>query len=260
MSTTVALTQPAATEAPGWANPRVAPAVRSPKSITLHATSHDPQSGIAAFEYVFSELPDGAEAFARTAAPGRMESETLEIENPPLSFTDSTYLHVRAVNAAGLAGPVTTRVLRAVDSTRPSTPLLRAMAVDGGARLYLPRLSTDPDWARGGEQGVIYQVAAGTAPGAMDVIPWSAGLFFREADLRGVTVSPGGGFQGVTSGYFLVPANRLRSDRPLYFSIRAVNPAGNSSDVVVSGPVDSLKAPGTGGDAGSKYTFPGVKP
>ncbi len=184
----------------------------------------------------------------------------IKLVGEPLAYMDTFYVHIRAMNKAGLIGPITTTgPIRPLDRTAPTKPGFTY----GNIPDYMPYyngsltsivLGLKP--AKDYETGVAYyEYKIGSTPGNGDIVSWTrrnvtvyhapgqVGHVDFPSDLfnpsTGFTLLPPGGVGGGFN--FGGPINRIKIDslslvsgQKVYVTIRAVNGDGMRSAYVTS--------------------------
>jgi hypothetical protein len=260
-----------------------------PPGIRVHFDpANDPESGIE--QYVFKVTgsatdpnPNSGWRVLGVDENGAPKTQIV-IVGEPLAYLDSFYVHIRAMNKAGLLGPaVSTGPIRPKDPTKPTKP-----KVDFGNEYNKPVLysaSTNSivlgfGKATDNESGIKeYQVKIGTTPGGNDILDWTSdgvSVYFSGQPLGEITEPPalfpstsGGKSYGLPSGNLGTtnfggmtfggsftleqPPNRisinnlsLTNGSEVYVAVRAINGDDVYSDESVSEKIviDNTPPPG----------------
>ncbi|MEL7002207.1 MAG: hypothetical protein AAFN93_05660, partial [Bacteroidota bacterium] len=208
--------------------------------------SSDNLSGIDKYRYVISENSNAQIAFdneeVRTKSASR--ARELNLSGDPLSFTDSTYIHIWAEDhAKNLSEPLTIAIMPR-DLTSPTSPWATIMNAGSALRLYIIRPSYDPESRIKG-----FQYAIGTTPYGSNIKAWPSasdlddldmGFFGRlalgfwrldaEEDRNAITAPP-------IAPYYEIPTENLSEGQPLYITYRTVNGQDRRSGFSPTGPV-----------------------
>jgi len=232
-----------------------------PPGIRVEFTpASDPESGIE--QYVFkvtrsaSDLnPNSGWRLLGVNNSGQPLT-TLKLIGQPLAYMDSFYVHIRAMNRAGLLGPkVTVGPIRPADPTAPTKPEITYGANPDNESFYVTSpnaLILGLEAAKDNETGIVgYEYRLGTLPGEGDLRDWTRegvrvfkskmelGTQNFPADLFKENGLLGGNFQ--LGGPWLTASLRielqnltLTNGSTFYVTLRAVN-----GDGVVSQPVSS---------------------
>ncbi|RMG37736.1 MAG: hypothetical protein D6732_06205 [Methanobacteriota archaeon] len=154
-----------------------------PPGIRVHFDpASDAESGIQQYLYKITGSPTDANPNSGWHVLGVDENGVpktqLIVVGEPLAYLDTFYVHIRAMNKAGLIGPaVTTTGIRPKDPTKPSTPEIN-FGDEDYAVLYNSSNSSITVGFRGSrdnETGIKeYQVRIGTTPDGNDILNWSS--------------------------------------------------------------------------------------
>ncbi len=142
----------------------------------------DPESGIE--QYVFkvtrsaSDMNPGSGWRLLGVDNGGRPLTTLKLIGQPLAYMDSFYVHIRAMNRAGVLGPkVTVGPIRPADPTAPTKPEITYGANPANEPFYVTSLNSiilglEP--AKDNETGIVgYEYKIGTLPGQSDIRGWT---------------------------------------------------------------------------------------
>ncbi len=191
----------------------------TPPTLTVRwLPSSDPQSGIYTYEYKVIRIADTVRGSSDWIPVGNTLQTT--ISGAPLSYLDSFYVDVRAVNHAGIpSNPVRLGRFIPRDPTPPSKPTVAlSYGIPAGTTyLIFSEQSTDNETSIKG-----YQIAIGTTPGATNIKQWNDSIDFRPQDIR-------------TAQSYRLPNYNL-PDGVYYISVRARNFDGLTSQPCVTGP------------------------
>jgi len=210
-----------------------------PKITVNWNSASDQQSGIKGYEYVISEDSDPENAFSAATNVQISQNTSIEITGEPLNFTDSIYVHIRAVNYAGLGsenaltyGPVVPN-----DPTPPTTTIIAATARPDKIGFYYVRPPYDAETDLGD-----VQYAIGTSQYSRDVQSWT-NLDFDAGDifvliLYYAAVESDMDFPSdVGAPFVAIPSDNLPTNQELYIQLRTKNSQGKISARSYSGPV-----------------------
>lgn len=194
--------------------------------------SVDEQSGVSHYEYVVTtdeHYTDGlfaSEGYTTTDTEVTITSGQDEHSGISFDFDDLMYVHIRAVNNAGLASETYTVGPRYPhDPNAPSKPVAVGYSANDHIRIYMTERSYD---AESGIRG--HQYSVGTSPGAVDIRGWPD-TENMDHDDTSILYSP------PEAPYIEVPKEELPIGQELYFNIRGVNNQGMLSSVASTGPV-----------------------
>ncbi len=233
-----------------------------PPGIRVEFTpASDPESGIE--QYVFKVTrsatdmnPGSGWRLLGVDNDGRPLT-TLKLIGQPLAYMDSFYVHIRAMNRAGVLGPkVTVGPIRPADPTAPTKPEITYGANPDNESYYVTSLNTivlglNP--AKDNETGIAgYEYRIGTNPGLGDLRDWTSDgvRVYRSALILGQQNFPSdlfrttvlqGGFNmspGWMTGTPRIELSNLSltNGSTIYVTIRAINGDG------VRGPAVSSKS------------------
>ncbi len=181
----------------------------------------DPESGIKKIEYVVSG--QAMIPYAKFEKGETIIATGTGIDVQP-SYSDSSYVYLRAENGAGLHSNFVVISYKTRDLTNPTTPNFITSLNTQGLMLEFISESSDPET---GVKG--YRYAIGSTPGADDIRSW---LPLNEIDFK-----PEDLMQTKLSRYIMLPNNILPMQREFYISIRALNGQNRLSANKVSGPI-----------------------
>lgn len=240
----------------------------------------DAESGIAQYVYKVTGSPVDQNPYSGWRILGVNDNGTprqeVVIVGEPLAYLDTFYVHIRAMNRAGLLGPAVTSIgIRPKDPTKPGTPSVHFGDGNTSSVLYSPSLNElilgfTP--TNDNESGIReYQVRIGTTPGGNEILDWTGeniSLYHSAQPLGEITppenlFSTGGGSTGTSpfttrggvngtsmGGFGLM--NQLQYTKPnririsglnltngtnVYVSVRAVNGDGVPGDAAQSGKI-----------------------
>jgi len=192
-----------------------------------------PRAGIQGYEYVVADTEEGNTAFGQAGSIQFIDELQVRIqEGLGASYTDSFYVHMRAVDNAGnrsdsvaTLGPVVVP-----DPTRPLTPIIRATAKPDGLGFYLQKPSYD------GETGILrYEYMLENKGTMQSDDTWKS---IEVADPVASGTQSGTYSTSVSAGFTaLSPGKNFRDGDEIYIYVRAVNKQGISSGIAKSGPV-----------------------
>lgn len=247
-----------------------------PPGIRVHFNqASDAESGIQQYAYKITTvandpMPNSGWHILGVNESGQPKTK-ITLIGEPLAYLDSFYVHVRAMNRAGLLGPVvTTQAIRPLDRTKPTDPEVNFGENNSARELFVAStseliLGLNP--AKDNETGISrYEIAIGSSAGATDILNWTSqnvSVYYSNNELGEVTepgdlfTSSGGGTGGFnlggggfyTGGMILgggatiltSPPNRIKvtglnlsNGAQIYVSVRAVNGDGMRSNVSTS--------------------------
>lgn len=195
----------------------------------------DEQSGISHYEYVVSADEDYHDSefqnmgVTTTETYAEIISGEGEHQHISFDFDEEQYVHVRAINNAGLESDVLTIGPRfPYDPNPPNTPEISGYHGHDHIRIYLTERSYD---AESGMKG--YQYSIGTSPGSTDIRSWPDA---DEIDYQG-TMSHLNRSNSMTTPYIEISKDDLPQDQPLYFNVKGINNQNTETNVVATGPV-----------------------
>ena len=236
-----------------------------PPGIRVHFDpASDTESGI--YQYMFKvttspndPMPNSGWRLLGTDANGHPLTR-IKLVGEPLAYMDTFYVHIRAMNKAGLIGPVTTSgPIRPLDRTAPTKPGLSYGSIPDSWPYYNGSVSTiilglNP--AKDNETGIAYyEYKIGSSPGNGDIVSWThrAISAYHAPGQLGNIDFPSDLFN-TSSGFTLFPPagvgnnwtfvgniNRIKIDslslstgQTVYVTIRAVNGDGMRGTSVTS--------------------------
>ena len=261
--TNVGYTYPVVQQAPDYEGLPSTGSDPAPAEITARwSAAQDAESGIDAYRYAVASSADTTDAFADALSTGSTTSTSVTLDDEDgISFVEDRYVHVRAINHAGAAGPIRTiGPFRPVDPTAPRHPHPHAMAMQDGIRIYLPRPAADRE---SGIEGYQYAIARQTAQGYFNgwerPFPTDGSVDFEPPCSSGngvvyqvyvpvYTLGSGGGsgssdpsfsgppptgcspaYSGSSAPYVFIPNENLPTGTSLYVHLRALNQQGHRS-------------------------------
>jgi len=193
--------------------------------------SEDNLSGVSHYEYLIGT----SEGYTNTQfIQNGFTTEDTEIEiisgdsrhdNHTFEFDQYKYVHIRAVNNAGLASDVYTVSGFPVDPNPPTKPVIAGYNGTDHIRIYLKERSYDA------ESGIIgYRYSVGLTPGGTDIRNWPDD---GEVDFENKTEETISG----TAPYLQIPKEELPEGQELFVNIKGVNGQGRESSVVSAGSI-----------------------
>ena len=232
---------------PDMKPPAVLPLQRQPQhdpEITFRwKKARDKQSGIHEYEYVISDQADAMDAFQGAQHIGTTSGTEHTVTGDPLSFQDSVYVHIRAVNSAGVGsksaltyGPILPR-----DPTPPTNLSMNVTASSEGLGYYLVKPSWDPESKMGGTE-----YAIGTNRYNRSVQSWTEleSSFWETALSSGLwaltaatTESQSEWPEDMPAPNRDIPSNGFPKNQDLWLKMRTMNRQEIRSDVMTSGPI-----------------------
>jgi large repetitive protein len=193
--------------------------------------SEDYLSGVSHYEYLIST----SEGYTNThfIQKGFTTKETeIEItsgdsrhDNHTFEFDQYKYVHIRAVNNAGLASDVYTVSGFPVDPNPPTKPVIAGYNGTDHIRIYLKERSYDA------ESGIMgYRYSIGSTPGGTDIRGWPDDGVIDFEENTEETISG-------TAPYLQIPKEDFPKGQEFYVNIKGVNGQGRESSVVSTGAV-----------------------
>jgi hypothetical protein len=180
----------------------------------------DAECGIKGYEYAIGTTPGGTQTVAWTSLAGNAHLMYVRVQKLRLIQGQRYYFSVRAVNNAGLTGPVASSDGQVVVDKADSTPPTAPPAVRDGLKASIAtttsttQLSANWDPASDPESGIKgYQYAIGSTPGGADIINWTPPRYELSTTRSGLSLTWG---------------------HTYYFSVRAVNGAGLTGPATTS--------------------------
>lgn len=214
--------------------------MKEPKTKIQWRTASDAQSGIKGYEYAYDHNGNAVNAFKNPDNIHFTSKTNVEVDGDPFSYTNPVYVHIRAVNNAGLHGKtITYGPYTAPDISSPSTPGVEAMVIPGNVKLYVVSPSYDL------ESGIDYvQYAIGTTAGGTDITDFPSNgsnlqgqRLYIVPEWRSAVKTQTSWSQKKDALAYNISATNLPADKKLYFSYRTVNKQGKVSGKAIAGPV-----------------------
>ena len=197
------------------------------------SASEDDLSGVSHYEYLVSASDSYSDAQFRNQAFTTEDTGVTivsghgEHENLDFNFDEQMYVHVRAVNHAGLTSDVYSIGPRYPhDPNPPGQPVVFGYNASGEIRAYITRRSYD---AESGMKG--HQFAVGTSPGGTDIRDWPDG---DEVDFDVVDAIPTHATD--EAPYVSYPKDELEEGQEIYITVRGINNQGTRSSRMATGP------------------------
>ncbi len=195
------------------------------------APSNDEISGLKHYEFILTdnETADETEfeAYAAIADTNEVTLISGENGNPDFSFRDDSYIHLRAVNHAGLVSEISSSYLGyPEDPVQPDDPEIKVVRWMNQHQIYITRRSYSPTSGISG-----HQFAIGSQPGQDDIRSWP-----DEGDLDNTMtgiLNPG----NMSHAPLMIAFNsQLPEGEPFYISVRGVGETGLYSEPAIRGP------------------------
>jgi hypothetical protein len=192
----------------------------APASITpTWNAATDSESGIYAYKYRLMSASDTSQQ----ADDWTMVEDSLQVtlSGGLLSYDDSFYVKVAAINYAGLeSDQLRIGPLHPVDPSPPSQPVAALSYGLPAGTNYLIFSNRSHDYETGVDH---YEVAVGSLPGNPNLIPWTDAIQFSPDDIG-------------TANAWVMPNLGLAQGTTAYIHLRAVNSKGMNSTICVTGP------------------------
>jgi hypothetical protein len=204
-SRNVVATYDAVTSPPTRKNTSSTPTDPATPSVTVRWEPGSDESGLRDYyEYVvtrgnpdrpFESVTEGQrfpQVFGTSETIRDAQLRYSDIKSDRLTFTDSSWVHVRAVDYAGNSSePLTIGPVLPTDPSMPTLPKIRPMVVQDGVRLYLIEGAQDPESDISGYQ---YKIRRANSPQTLKSYPSGAALDIGQgcldaADLTTLDVS-----------------------------------------------------------------------
>lgn len=210
---------------------------KQPEMTVQWVSSSDQGSGVKGYEYVVSEEANSQIAFNEATEIFNSDNTSVTITGEPLSFSDSVYVHIRAIDYAKRysKNALTYGPAKPQDPTAPTTPVMAASVKNSEVGFYLKRPSLDLETDINK-----YELAVGTSRFTENLQGWS------DQDMSSVSLMLGfWKFYAVNdldwptreAEFIDIPSNNFSDGQQIHLQLRTLNGHGSESPKAYSGPV-----------------------